>query len=204
MSNCLIIFTRYPELGKTKTRLIPALGEQGATQLHRQMAEYTIQQARSLPQMAIEVWYVGGNQELMQNWLGQDLVYRKQPPGDLGDRMCAAFRSSFNQGHDAVIVVGTDCPELTTAVLTQGFAKLQDHTLTIGPAIDGGYYLIGLQQLVPELFQGIAWSTATVLSETLEIVDRLHLSISLLPCLHDIDVPQDLAYLAAACPQLNI
>jgi uncharacterized protein len=193
----LIIFTRYPELGKAKTRLIPALGEQGATQLHRQMAEHTIQQARALPQVAIEVWYVGGNEKLMQNWLGTDLVYHQQPEGDLGDRLCAAFRSSFAQGYDAVIIVGTDCPALTTTVLAQGFVGLQDHDLTIGPAIDGGYYLIGLQQLVPELFQGVTWSTATVFKVTLQIADRLHLSLFLLPCLHDIDVPEDLAHLEA-------
>lgn len=194
---CLIIFTRYPEPGKTKTRLIPALGAEGAAALHRQMAEQTVQQVRFLQQTAIEVWYVGGSQKLMQNWLGADLTYTEQPAGDLGDRMCAAFRSSFARGYDAVMIVGTDCPDLTTAVLAEGFVGLQNQVLTIGPAIDGGYYLIGLQRLVPELFEGIAWSTPTVLSETLKIIDRLQLKVLLLPCLRDIDVPQDLEYLPA-------
>jgi uncharacterized protein len=193
-TNCLIIFTRYPEPGKTKTRLIPALGEDGSAQLHRRMAEHTVKQARSLS-CAIEVWYVGGSEELMQDWLGKDLWYREQPAGDLGDRMCGAFRSAFEQGYQSVMIVGTDCPGLTTDFMAQGFASLQNYMVTIGPAIDGGYYLIGLQQLVPELFQGITWSTATVFSETLAITDRLQLPTHLLPSLSDIDLPADLQYL---------
>ncbi len=144
----------------------------------------------------IEVWYAGGSEELMQNWLGTDLLYREQPSGDLGDRMCAAFRSAFDQDYQSVMIVGTDCPGLTTALLIEGFAALQSRVVTIGPAIDGGYYLIGLQWLVPELFKGISWSTATVLQETLQAADRLNLDLMLLPCLHDIDTPEDLKYLA--------
>jgi uncharacterized protein len=193
-ANCLIIFTRYPEPGKTKTRLIPALGELGAAQLHRRMAEHTMAQARALS-CAIEVWYVGGTEELMQDWLGKDLRYREQPAGDLGDRMCAAFRSAFDQGYQSVTIVGTDCPGITTALLAQGFAELQNQVVAIGPAIDGGYYLIGLQRLVPELFQGIAWSTATVFSETLAIAEQFQLPTYLLPSLPDIDLPDDLQYL---------
>jgi uncharacterized protein len=193
-TNCLIIFTRYPEPGKTKTRLIPALGELGAAQLHRRMAEHTLQQARSLT-CDIEVWYVGGTEELMQDWLGKDLCYREQPAGDLGDRLCAAFRSAFDQGYQTTMIVGTDCPGITTALLAQGFAELQNQVVAIGPAIDGGYYLIGLQQLVPELFQEIAWSTVIVFSETLAIADRLQLPTYLLPSLPDIDLPADLQYL---------
>jgi uncharacterized protein len=193
-ANCLIIFTRYPEPGKTKTRLIPALGEDGAAQLHRRMAEYTVEQARSLS-CVIEIWYVGGTKELMQDWLGTDLCYREQPAGDLGDRMCGAFRSAFERGYQSVMIIGTDCPGITTAILAQGFAELQNQVIAIGPAIDGGYYLIGLQRLVPELFQGITWSTSTVFSETVAIIDKLQLPTYLLPSLSDIDLPNDLQYL---------
>jgi uncharacterized protein len=193
-ANCLIIFTRYPEPGKTKTRLIPALGEEGAAQLHRRMAEHMVQQARLLS-CTIEVWYVGGTEELMQDWLGEGLLYREQPVGDLGDRMCGAFRSAFDQGYQSVMIVGTDCPGLTTDFLAQGFAALQNQVVIIGPAIDGGYYLIGLQRLVPELFQGVAWSTSSVFSETLAIAQQLQLPTYLLPPLSDIDLPDDLQYL---------
>lgn len=158
------------------------------------MAEYTVQQARALA-CPIEVWYVGGGAELMPAWLGADLCYREQPSGDLGDRMGDAFRSAFDQGYQSAMIIGTDCPEITTALLAQGFAALKNKVVVMGPAIDGGYYLIGLQRLVPELFVDIAWSTVTVLQETLAITDRLQLSHRLLPYLSDIDLPADLQYL---------
>ena len=158
------------------------------------MAEYTVQQARALA-CTIEVWYVGGSTELMQAWLGKDLCYREQPSGDLGNRMGEAFRSAFDQGYQSAMIIGTDCPEITTALLAQGFAALKNKVVVMGPAIDGGYYLIGLQRLVPELFVNIAWSTVTVLQETLATADRLQLSPRLLPYLSDIDLPIDLQYL---------
>ncbi len=197
-TNCLIIFTRYPEAGRSKTRLVPVLGADGAARLHQKMAENTVEQARCLQQIVavdIEVWFVGGDLDLMTAWLGEDLVFQQQPIGDLGDRMCAAMKSAFSKGYQAVVIVGTDCPDLDATLLADSFQALQHHQLVIGPAIDGGYYLIGLQALIPELFAGINWSTATVLPETLAIADRLGLKPLLLPCLTDIDVPQDLDYL---------
>jgi uncharacterized protein len=194
-NECLIVFIRYPEIGKVKTRLIPELGATGATLLYQQMAERTIEQARALQQMqpcAIEVWFVGGTIVLMQDWLGEDLVFQAQPDGDLGDRMRLAFQTVFNKGYQAATLIGTDCPALSAELLKQSFQNLQDHALTLGPAMDGGYYLIGLQQLIPELFAGIDWSTAAVLAQTLQIAEQLHIDPVLLPYLRDIDVPEDL------------
>jgi uncharacterized protein len=195
IEDCLIIFTRYPEPGKAKTRLIPALGAEGAATLHRQMAERTLLQARDLQKLkplAIEVWFVGGNTDLMATWLGEDLIFQVQIDGDLGDRLLAAFQNAFAKGHRRVVVIGTDCPVLNTAILAQSFTALQQSILTIGPTQDGGYYLIGLQHCIPELFSGIPWSTPTVFTDTLNIAERLHITPALLPCLYDIDLPQDL------------
>ena len=198
MKTCLIIFTRYPEAGKVKTRLIPALGEEGAASLHRQMAEHTISQVRALQRLSpcdLEVWFVGGNLALMQDWLGEDLTYQRQPDGDLGDRMRLAFQSIFDRGCKKAAIVGTDCPGLTTEILSQSFDALEDNSIVLGPAIDGGYYLIGLQYSIPELFIEINWSTATVLQDTLKIAAGLGIVPMLLPYLADIDLPQDLAHL---------
>jgi uncharacterized protein len=195
---CSIVFTRYPEAGKVKTRLIPALGAEGAANLHQKMAEHTISQMRALQRLLpgdIEVWFVGGDLALMQAWLGEDLRYQRQPDGDLGDRMRLAFESIFDRGYEKAIVVGTDCPGLTTEILAQSFQALEDNPLAIGPAIDGGYYLIGLQYSIPELFTGITWSTANVLRETIDIAASLDIIPTLLPYLTDIDLPQDLAHL---------
>ncbi len=193
--DCLIIFTRYPEPGKAKTRLIPVLGAEGAASLHRDMAELTLLQARGLQKLkslTIEVWFVGGNTELMTAWLGEDLIFQVQPEGDLGDRLLSAFQSAFSKGYSRIVTIGTDCPALNTAILEQSFTALQNSILTIGPTRDGGYYLIGLQHCIPELFSGIPWSTSTVFQDTLKIAEYLHVTPTILPCLYDVDLPKDL------------
>ena len=197
MSDRLIIFTRYPEPGKAKTRLIPALGDVAAADLHRQMTEQTLAQVKLLQQshpVGIEVWFAGGDRERMQTWLGADyLQYQPQPKGDLGERMAQAFQVGFDRGVKASVIIGTDCPELTATLLTAAFQALQQTDLVLGPATDGGYYLIGLRRSAPELFESISWSTERVFQQTVAIASKLNLSLSCLPMLADVDRPEDLA-----------
>ncbi len=191
----LIIFTRYPEPGKTKTRLIPALGAEGAANLQFQMTETTIIKANKLSNMMsllVEIRFAGGNFQLMKNWLGSDLKYQEQGTGNLGERITRAFESAFNQGMKYVVIIGTDCPSLTPGMMLQAFAKLTQSDVIIGPATDGGYYLIGLKKIIPELFQGINWGTSVVLSQTVAIAQNINLAIDYLPELSDIDRPEDL------------
>jgi uncharacterized protein len=195
MTNRLIIFTRYPEVGKAKTRLIPALGAEGAAALHRQMAEHTIAQAQQFQMQRpseVEVRFTGGDRGLMQHWLGADVMVTGQGDGDLGDRMARSFQSAFAAGVHRAAIIGSDCPDLDTAILAQAFDALTLADLVLGPAADGGYYLIGLRRPIPELFLGIAWSTAQVQQQTIAIAHRLNLAIALLPVLSDIDTPDDL------------
>jgi len=191
----LIIFTRYPETGKAKTRLIPALGAEGAAALHRRMADHTLVQVQALQfqhPLCVEVRFAGGDRDLMQRWLGTDLMYTVQGEGDLGDRMGRSFQSAFDASVDRAVIIGTDCPDLNATLLDQAFRELQHHDLVLGPASDGGYYLIGLRRLIPQLFIGMEWSTATVLERTLAIAAELNLSVALLPVLSDVDYPADL------------
>jgi len=195
VSECLIIFTRYPEPGKTKTRLIPALGAEGAATLQRQMTEHTLAQVKELQAkrlVSVEVYFVGGNQQLMQSWLGTSVIYRQQGDGDLGRRMAIAFQTALEAGKQRVVVIGTDCPDLKAEVMVKAFNALEQHDLVLGPAQDGGYYLIGLCRLIPELFTGISWSTAEVLQQTMSIAQRLELAVAYLPRLSDVDRPEDL------------
>lgn len=190
------MFTRYPVPGKAKTRLIPAIGAEAAARLHQQMAEHTLSQAqqwRSTPSRTIEVWFTGGNLTEMQTWLGEDLHYQIQPEGDLGDRLVYGFQSAFDRAIESVVVIGTDCPQLDTAILNQAFLELQNADLVLGPAKDGGYYLIGLRQLYSELFANIPWSTADVLDSTTQQAANLGLTWFYLPVLADVDFPEDLA-----------
>jgi rSAM/selenodomain-associated transferase 1 len=191
----LIIFTRYPEAGKAKTRLIPALGAEGAAALHRQMADHTVLQVQGFQfqhPLCVEVRFAGGNRDLMQRWLGKDLMYTIQGEGDLGDRMARSFEAAFKAGVDRVLIIGTDCPDLNPGLFAQAFDHLQQQDLVLGPARDGGYYLIGLGRFIPQLLIGIAWSTATVLAQTLAIAQQLDLSVAMLPVLSDVDDPDDL------------
>jgi rSAM/selenodomain-associated transferase 1 len=193
--NCLIIFTRYPEPGKTKTRLIPALGAEGAANLQRKLTEETVAKARQLAAVfpiSVEVRFVGGNLQLMESWLGSDLNYQEQDAGDLGDRMRLAFQSAFNSGIQRAVIIGIDCPGLNAEILQQGFEKLEENDLVLGPAEDGGYYLIGLGRSIPELFRGINWGTAEVLEKTVAIASYLDLAIGYLSQLPDLDRPEDL------------
>lgn len=191
----LIIFTRYPEAGKAKTRLIPALGAEGAMLVHRQMVEHTLVQVQKLQfaqPLCVEVRFTGGDRNLMRAWLGSNLVYTPQGEGDLGERLVRSLQAAFSAGVGRVVVIGTDCPDLDATLMQQAFKALQTHDLVLGSATDGGYYLIGLRQLVPELFQNIAWSTAAVLQQTLTIAQTLGLQFTLLPILSDVDRPEDL------------
>ncbi|WP_017319132.1 TIGR04282 family arsenosugar biosynthesis glycosyltransferase [Mastigocladopsis repens] len=191
----LIIFTRYPKPGETKTRLIPALGTEGAANLQRQMTEHTLFQVKQLQSssaISFEVRFAGGNLQLMQDWLGYELVYRPQGEGDLGSRMAQSFFNAFQAGAEKVIIIGTDCPGVNVEILGKAFEQLQHSNLVLGPAVDGGYYLIGLQRPVPELFINIDWGTSQVLQQTIDIAQTLNLSVAYLASLADIDRPEDL------------
>lgn len=194
----LLIFSKYPLAGKAKTRLIPALGAEVAAQLHRRLVESAISIARSWhgntsgKTTRITVHYTGAKKEDFRNWLGLDLDYQEQPAGDLGQRMSTAFESAFACGIEHVIGIGTDVPPLTAAILQQADKNLENHDIVLGPAADGGYYLIGMNSLHPELFVNIDWGTERVYAQTLEVCTHLDLKIAKLPVLPDIDRPEDL------------
>ncbi|MGP1375440.1 MAG: TIGR04282 family arsenosugar biosynthesis glycosyltransferase [Almyronema sp.] len=192
----LIVFTRYPTPGQTKTRLISALGEMGAADLQRQMTEHTLKQVQACQRMrslTVEICFTGATQTAMQAWLGSQWCYRLQGAGDLGDRLLRAFERAAKTGCRRTVAIGIDCPGLNANCLNQAFEQLGDRDLVLGPATDGGYYLIGLQQPQPTLFKAISWGTSAVLSQTVAAATQAALSIAYLEVLQDVDYPQDLA-----------
>ncbi len=193
----LILFTRYPEPGRTKTRLIPALGAQGAAALQRRMSEaivsHMVQFASQSP-VRPEIRYADGNQQAMADWFANDIPCLTQGEGDLGDRLHRAFAQAFSQGAGPVVVIGADCPGLTPALFAQAFAALGSHDLVLGPAMDGGYYLIGLKHPAPALFSEIPWGSGEVLTTTLKQAQTLALATHLLEPLADVDRPEDLRH----------
>jgi uncharacterized protein len=200
----IIIFTRCPEPGQTKTRLIPALGARGAAEMHRRLTEHTIRQVDAFcerrPGIRLEIHFTGGSREQVRNWLPARPL-TEQTGGDLGTRLSRAFADAFARGQRRVVAIGSDCPGLSPGILGGAFAQLEDHDLTLGPAADGGYYLIGLRRHTADLFAGINWGTATVLLETMKRAAAGSFSISLLEVLHDVDRPEDLVHLGNySCP----
>jgi rSAM/selenodomain-associated transferase 2/rSAM/selenodomain-associated transferase 1 len=192
----LIMFTRFPEAGRVKTRLIPALGAEGAAALHRRLVLRTLRTAEiacRLCEADLEIRFDGGSEESFHHWLGDRYVFRPQRGGDLGDRMVQAFEESFGAACQAAVIIGSDSPGLTPELLVAAFEKLASTSVVLGPAIDGGYYLIGLVRPVPQLFRGIAWGTGHVLRQSTEILAGLRITPGLLTPLDDIDRPQDLA-----------
>lgn len=205
ISEQLLVFTRYPQPGQTKTRLIPCLGAEKAAELQRFLTEQTLRQVdalNSLHPVAIAIYYTGGDRLGMEEWLGQERTYRLQSEGDLGDRMEQAFQDAFDAGKNKVVVIGIDCLQLTAEILRSAFQGLEQSDVVLGPAEDGGYYLLGMRRLIPELFRAMPWSCDRVFGITYQRVQDLQLTCGLLPTLQDCDRPEDLSLLRQINPAL--
>ncbi len=190
----LIVFTRHPVPGRVKTRLIPALGPAGAAALQQAMTRHTLEVASVLEGdgVTVEVRFDGGGREAVRRWLGDRFPLAEQGDGDLGERMRRAFDDAFAAGTGRALLIGTDCPDLDAPLLRAARAALDRHDLVLGPARDGGYYLIGLRQPAPDLFRDVPWGTDTVLARTEGIARGLGLAVARLPVLDDVDRPEDL------------
>ena len=191
----VIVMARCPEAGKAKTRLIPALGPDGAAILHSCLVQHTLRTVRAFAEQSgceIDVQFAGGNADEMRRLFGNDLRYTPQQGESLGDRMSFAVGKAFADECRRVIVIGTDCPQLQACHLQEAFTSLSEADMAIGPAFDGGYYLIGMRESLPSLFENIHWGSETVFEETLQIVRRIGKQKTLLPMLSDVDFPEDL------------
>jgi rSAM/selenodomain-associated transferase 1 len=194
VSDLLLVFLKWPEPGLTKTRLIPALGPETASSLSRLLAEEAVLATRPEDDEygRLLCFSPAGAEAKVREWLPGEALW-PQPEGDLGHRMAAAFAEGFRGGADRVAVIGTDIPSLSRVVVGQAFHALDDADLVLGPARDGGYYLMALRHAQPKLFTEIAWSTSDVLTVTRERATALGLRTQLLEPMHDLDRLEDLA-----------
>lgn len=191
----LLVFTRFPEPGTTKTRLIPALGPERAATLQQEMTHHAMDVVRDWqndPGNEVEVRFAGGSRPLMEAMFGPDMHYVEQGEGVLGERLIRAAEDAFKTGCGQVVIIGCDCPEIDVSLLRQAFEYLRTHDVVLGPATDGGYYLIGIRPPVPRLFQDIAWGTDCVFRQTQERAEELGLAVACLPPRSDVDEPADL------------
>ncbi len=191
----LLVFLRYPEPGKVKTRLIPALGEVGAAETYRRIAERVVSTVVAIDRRSLlSVAFVEPTECIGQvrSWLGEELDTLGQPSGNLGDRLRYGFSWAFDRGAARVVAIGTDCIELTSEGIEEAFERLRYRDGVLGPASDGGYYLIGLSRPLPEVFLNIPWSSERTGAVTLERFEETGAAVDCLQQLSDIDTWEDL------------
>ncbi len=187
-NRALLLFVRNPEKGKVKTRLAQDLGDDKALAIYLELLGITRTVAVAIP---------AGRFLFYSNFIPQsddwpDALFQKhlQSSGDLGARMEAAFQLAL-ETHQKAVIIGSDCPELSPAIIEQAFTQLDHCDAVLGPANDGGYYLLGLKNVIPTVFREMVWSTAFVLAETLARLDAAGKSYALLPELSDVDHVED-------------
>ena len=189
----LIVFLKDPRPGAVKTRLAREIGDSLATRLYRALAEAEVHGTTPRGEAYSRLFFFappGAGPSIAQWFPGETLL--PQSGGDLGQRMAAAFAEAFARGARRVCIIGTDVPWVDRALVADALQSLDHHDLVLGPAHDGGYYLLATDRARPELFAGIAWSTPSVLATTAERAGALGLSVRLLSVLPDIDTTEDL------------
>ena len=187
-SSALLIFIKNIEKGKVKTRLAATVGEDQALKIYRELLRHTREVALSIPVQ--RYLYYSQKVENKDDWSPDKFQKAVQVEGGLGAKMEAAFRKAFEE-YQKVVIIGSDCVSLTPPILEKAFSILEEKDFVLGPALDGGYYLMGMRQFNPAVFQGIAWSTSTVLAKTIEKIEHLQKTYGLLPQLSDIDYEAD-------------
>lgn len=189
MKKALIIFIRNPEAGMVKTRLAATLGDEIAFSIYKRLIAHTVAISKGVnaDKFVFYSSYINDNDE----WDDKNFAKRLQKGNDLGERMCNAFSQLFADGYQLISIIGSDCPGITKQIIEESFEALQHSGVVIGPAKDGGYYLLAMKKIRAELFDNISWSTNKVLSQTLAVCNLLNLSFHLLCELFDVDVEQD-------------
>ena len=189
MKDAVIIFVRNPELGKVKTRLAATVGDEEALNIYALLLNHTMQEAGKV---AADKFVYYHQQITIDDIWNVNEFYKKLQTGEsLGDKMKAAFDEIFKLGYNKIMIIGSDCLQLNSTIINAGFGLLDEHDTVIGPAKDGGYYLLGMKKNYGFLFDNKTWSTESVFDESMKDMQQHHLSTGLLPLLTDVDTEAD-------------
>jgi len=188
----LIVFAKAPIEAQCKTRLIPLLGERGATEFYKDLLQHCLHRVSQLDNTDIALYATPHTQHpfLQQLAANYHTALQLQQGRDLGERMHHAMQQGL-QGYQRVVLIGSDCPDITPHYLEQAFATLQQSELVIGPAKDGGYVLIGGQRISTDIFANTLWGSEQVLAQCLHNIHHAGYSHQCMPTLQDIDTPED-------------
>lgn len=190
IKDLLIIFYKNPEPGKVKRRLAASIGNEAACKLYQEMAGRTLSATKNLT--CDSVVFYSSRIEITDLWSPDKFGKMVQSGKDLGERMQHAFKWAFNKGYSRIVLLGTDIYYIERSHIDSAFEYLDQRDLVIGPAFDGGYYLIGLNRFYPSLFQDKHWSSSLVFDETVADCTKLGLTHACLPKLLDVDRAEDL------------
>lgn len=190
MNKLLIIFVKNPELGKVKTRLARTLGDGVALAVYLKLLTHTQKVVENLD--CDKAVYYSKFVDTEDSWDNKRYKKHLQKGADLGEKMSNAISESLAKGYESVCLIGTDIYELTADVIKDGFKRLETCDVVIGPAKDGGYYMVGMKKAHSEIFHLKQWGIANVFSETIKLVEKEKLTFALTKLLNDIDVPEDL------------
>jgi len=190
------LMAKYPELGKVKTRLAAQIGDPGALRVYTQLLQLIVEKIRRFDSERFQTTIFVAQSKMVEKFRSQypgAHQYEKQISGDLGERMQSALRRLIaRKGIKRAVLIGADIPDLSVELIEKGAEALKRCDVVFGPTHDGGYYLIGMNRLIPELFKGIDWGTKTVLAESRRCVKQLGLKDRLLEKLSDLDSLQDI------------
>lgn len=187
--NTLLIFVKNSVPGKTKTRLAKSIGDQKALKVYHKLVEHTHAVTHPL-QANKEVWY-SSNIQQDDIWQNEGFTKKIQKGDDLGERMKHAFKEAFEGTAKKAVIIGSDNAEITSEIIEKAFKALDEIDIVIGPAKDGGYYLLGMKKYQPQVFDGIEWSTDKVLDSTIQIIKEYGNTFALLKALNDVDTIDD-------------
>lgn len=193
----ILLFIKAPVKGQVKTRLAAALGEDAALELYQRFV-LDILDALEQTGVPVRICYSPPDSgKAVTGWLGPERQYQPQEGRDVGERMADAFQQAFSGGISRALLIGSDIPDLPPAVFSEAFRALDGNDAVIGPARDGGYYLVGFRSdtFLPDIFRGIEWSTDTVLTNTLSVFAREGRTVHRLPPWQDVDTIEDLTHL---------
>ena len=193
-SSEVLLFIKSPEKGKVKSRLAKAIGEAAALDVFKCLARKTLEKLKDGKYLFRLYFYPHDSGAIIKKWLGDTYYYAPQHGRDLGERMRSAFVETFSDGVEKVLLIGSDIPDLSISLINEAFNALDTSDAVIGPAHDGGYYLIGFNRasFLPDIFQGIVWSTDSVFYQTMKVFEKSGLSVHVLTVLRDVDTFDDL------------
>ena len=189
-----MIFIRTPQIGKVKTRLSRTLGVEPVIRIYKSFVRDVIETVEKHTDHIRICYYPMETRDRVRAWLGNAFHYMPQSGENLGDRMRNAFTATFSDGFHRAILLGTDIPDLPGVIIDEAFSELSCHSSVIGPALDGGYYLIGFEQngFLPQIFDNMPWGTQHVFNNTLSVFKKAKQRVHILPSWQDIDDYSDL------------